>query len=400
MNTLFLSASTGGGHDKAAEAVMECMKHKNPDSNMLLSNSLKHISPLFDRLITGTYLHTMRNTPNVYGTLYELSEKAENITDITKTLNRLLSYRLSDFIDTFAPSVIVSTHTFPLQMISSLKRKGKLSVPAVGIITDYTHHYFWKLDNIDAFIVAHDYIKDGMIKMGISSNRIHTYGIPVGRSFLEKWDRSILLSEFGLQARNTILVMGGSLGFGEIEGVFSSLLKCERDIQILVVAGLNYKLENKLKELATHTKKAVRIFGYTDRISDLMDISDLIITKPGGVSIAEALIKQLPIILMTPLPGQEERNARFLLNTGAAVQLFQGDAMDSVLHQILDNSLKIRQMKDMAKFLAHPEAAEKTVALIEDLTKGSLYNRNVAGISCTPATLNTAKAAEAFLQKY
>ena len=298
MNTLFLSASTGGGHDKAAEAVIECIKQRSPDSGLLLSNSLNNISPAFNKLIVGTYLHTIRNTPNIYGTLYKLTETNESLTDITKGLNRIFSFRLSDIINTAAPSLIVSTHTIPLQMVSMLKRKTKLDIPVIGIVTDFTNHYFWKLENIDALIVANEFIKDDMIKMGIPESKIYAYGIPVCSCFRRRRDRNSLLAEFGLQNKTTALIMGGSLGLGEIRKAFVSLLECRRNVQIIVVTGKNRKLESQLREMAAGASKTVRILSFTNRISDLMDISDFIITKPGGVTIAEALVKRIPIIIM------------------------------------------------------------------------------------------------------
>jgi processive 1,2-diacylglycerol beta-glucosyltransferase len=243
MNALFLSASTGGGHAKAAEALMECIRLRNPGSSTFLSDSLKNISPFINRLIVGTYLHTIKKTPVVYDKLYRLSEKDENITDLTMAINRLLSYRLSDSINSFTPSVIICIHTFPLQMVSNLRRRGKISAPVIGIVTDFVNHSFWKLDNVDAFIVAHDYIKDDMVKMGIPGRRIYTFGIPVCSSFRQKKDKNQLLDGLGLRNKDTVLVMGGSLGIGEIKKVFCGLVDCRRDLQIIVVTGSNTSLK-------------------------------------------------------------------------------------------------------------------------------------------------------------
>lgn len=401
MNTLFLSAATGGGHDKAAEAIIECMKQRNPGSGILLSDSLKNISPAFDRLVVGTYLHTIKNTPNIYGTLYKLSETNESITDITKSLNRIFSFRLNDIIKAAAPSLIVSTHTIPLQMLSTLKRKGKLDIPVIGIVTDFTNHYFWKLDNIDALIVANEYIKDDMVKMGVPGSRIFTYGIPVCSCFRRRRDRNSLLSELGLKNKTTVLVMGGSLGLGNIRRAFGALLECKRDIQIIAVTGLNRKLEGQLTEMAAAATKNVRILSFTNRVSDLMDLSDVIITKPGGVTIAEALVKRIPIVIMSPLPGQEERNANFLLNSGVASRLYPGDDIDNILHQILDNPVRLRQMKEMANFLAQPDAAEKTAELMESLSGAYISSKSVQDINCLQqSAISASGTVEAVIQKY
>ncbi|NJD01014.1 MAG: UDP-N-acetylglucosamine--LPS N-acetylglucosamine transferase [Ruminiclostridium sp.] len=368
MKVLFLSASTGGGHAKAAEAVMEVLKIRHTGFNGQVVDTLKHISPIIDRLVVGTYLKTVKNTPRIYGKFYKLSETGENISDITKTFNKLMAVKLVAFINEYAPSVIVCTHTFPLQMLSSLKQKGLISIPVIGVVTDFVNHLFWKLDGVDAFIVAHEYIKNDMIKAGMQGERIHTLGIPISRTFLEKKDRFQLTQEFGLKNKPTILIMGGSLGFGEFRDVFKSLLKCRRDIQVIAVAGQNIKLEKELKVIACGSSKDIKILGYTNRISDLMDVSDFIITKPGGVTISEALVKKLPILIMSPIPGQEERNARFLTNTGVAAHIFRNEDLESLFCQVLDNPLRLRHMREMAEYLAKPNASEAIADLIESIS--------------------------------
>lgn len=365
MKVLFLSASTGGGHTKAAEALMEVMKIRQPGFTGQVVDTLKHISPMIDKLVVGTYLKTVKNTPRIYGKFYKLSETGDNIKDLSKTFNKLMAVKLVDFINEYDPSVIVCTHPFPLQMLSSLKQKGIVTIPVIGIVTDFSNHLFFKLDGVDAFIVAHEYIKNDMIKAGMPGEKIHTLGIPVSQTFLQKNDRFQLTQELGLKNKLTMLVMGGSLGFGEFRDIFDSLLKCDRDIQIIAVAGHNKKLEKELKVMADGSLKDIKILGYTNRISDLMDVSDFIITKPGGVTISEALVKKLPILIMSPIPGQEERNARFLTVAGAAVHIFRNEDLDSLFCQVLDNPLRLRHMREMAEYLAKPHASEAIADLIE-----------------------------------
>ena len=164
-----------------------------------------------------------------------------------------MAVKLVDFINEYDPSVIVCTHPFPLQMLSSLKQKGIVTIPVIGIVTDFSNHLFWKLDGVDAFIVAHEYIKNDMIKAGMQREKIHTLGIPVSQTFLQKNDRFQLTQELGLKNKLKMLVMGGSLGFGEFRDVFASLLKCNRDIQVIAVTGHNKKLEKELNNIISKT---------------------------------------------------------------------------------------------------------------------------------------------------
>jgi processive 1,2-diacylglycerol beta-glucosyltransferase len=367
MKVLLLTAATGGGHVKAAEALVECLSRKHPEWESVTADSLKCISPLVDRLVVGAYLGTVKNTPGQYGMLYDLSERDRGITDLTMTFNKLLSYRLISFIDSCRPSVIVCTHTFPLQMLSSLKCRHKVNIPVIGIVTDFVSHLFWKLDGIDALVVSHRHIKEDMMKIGIPGKIIHTCGIPVSAAFHEKLGRRQILDELGLEEKPTLLVMGGSLGMGQVKSIFASLLKCRRDLQLIAVTGWNEKLKSQLEELSQNTSKNIRIIGYTNQINKLMDISDMIITKPGGVTISEALVKKLPILLIPPIPGQEERNARFLEGKGAAVRLPICEDTENFLCRLLDNPLKLNHMKEMAGKLARPDAGGDILKLVEKL---------------------------------
>jgi processive 1,2-diacylglycerol beta-glucosyltransferase len=367
MNILFLTAATGGGHVKAAQALMQQMERQNPDCKTMLVDSLKFISPLVDRLVTGTYLCTIRTLPGIYGRFYDLSENDEMITDLVKSFNSLLSHKLYSLLESYKPDAVVCVHTMPLQMLSCLKEKGVLNIPVIGIVTDYTHHSFWKLDGVDAFVVAHEHIKRNMVAMGIREERVYACGIPVTESFLSKIDRSLILERLGLKLKPTILLMGGSLGFGGLEAAFSSLLKLPRDIQIIAVTGYNHKLQSRLKCLAQNARGEIRVLGYSEKINELMDACDLLVTKPGGITVSEALVKKLPLLITSPIPGQEERNARFLIDSGAAVRLEPCRNMEIGLEKIISRPGVLKKMSDAAGKLATPHACEDIAGLVEEL---------------------------------
>ncbi len=386
MKILFLTVSTGGGHVKTAQALMLQMEKQFPGCKTMLINSLKYISPLIERLVTGTYLQTIKVVPGIYGKLYDFSEKDEVITDLFKGFNSILSGRLINLFDQYNPDAVVCTHSFPLQMLSFLKRRGMLKIPVVGVVTDYANHLFWKLEGVDAFIVAHESIKDEMVKMGIREDLIHAYGIPVTENFLSVNKKCTFLENMKLENKPTLLLMGGSLGFGRLQPIFSSLLEVRRDIQIIAVAGYNNKLRQQLEVLSKSSQKAVRILGYTDNISELMDSADLLITKPGGITVSEALIKKLPSLITTPIPGQEERNARFLVASGASFRISPYDDMEIVLRKTLDKPSALYQMSEAARKLAKPHASEKTVELVNKLILSPTYSSTIS--AAEPAALN------------
>ena len=378
MNILFLTAATGGGHIKTAQAVMQQMEQQLPGCKTRLADTLKYISPLVDRLVTGTYLNTIEKYPNVYGWFYDLSEKNELITDLVKGFNYALARRLLPLFEQFYPDVVICTHTMPLQMLSYLKLKKLLHIPVIGIVTDYTSHFFWKLNGVDAFITANEYIKWDMVKMGIGEERIYPLGIPVAESFLSVRERLLLLKKMGFEDKPTILLMGGSLGYGGLQSVFMSLLNLQRDIQIIAVTGCNTKLKLQLEEHSRLSTKTVKILGYTEKISELMDMADLLITKPGGITVTEALVKRLPCIIITPIPGQEERNARFLTDSGAATRLQSCEDIDALLNKTLDQPAVLARMSEAAKRLANPNACKDITLLAESLAKKTSYAKHVS----------------------
>ena len=368
MDILFLSVSIGEGHMKAAEAVKEIIDRKFPGSRTLIVDTFKYVNPIVDKLIIGSYLNAVKNTPRIYGMLYDMAESNGNISGFSRTVNKLLSFRIKNLINEFNPSIIVCTHPFPLQMLSDLKRDNRINVPIVSILTDFAAHSFWLHDNVDAYIVAHESMKRELVARGIPDEVVYTYGIPVSGSFLAKNDKATILNDFGLDRKLTVLIMGGSLGFGEIRDTFLSLANCKKDLQVIVITGKNHELKKRLEEYSQHIEKKAKILSYTNRVADFMDISDFIITKPGGMTVAEALVKRLPIFIISPIPGHEEKNAHFLINSGAAVRISCVDEIDSILFQVLENPLRMGHMKEMAGYLARPNAGEDVVRLLERLS--------------------------------
>ncbi|MDP4180996.1 MAG: glycosyltransferase [Bacillota bacterium] len=368
MNILIFTVSAGAGHVKAAEAIQEQIKLNYPDANIMIIDTYRYISPLLDKIIVGGYLNIIKKTPRVYGKYYSLSEPRGSRYNFGSALNKLLSIKIMYLIDKFKPSLIACTNFIPLQILSKLHKKGQLKVPTVSIITDYTTHSYWLHEYVSAYVVANDFIKNELIKKGIPENIIYPLGIPVTSSFYQKKDKLELCKEHNLENKPTVLIMGGSLGFGDIRKTFLSLLGYPGDIQIVVITGANTKLKGQLERYSKNSSKSIKILGYTDKIADFMEISDLLITKPGGMTISEALIKGVPVLIISPIPGQEERNARFLTNIGVAARILKNDNIDNMLHQIIDNPLRICHMKEMAKLLAKPTATDKIAGLIIDLS--------------------------------
>ncbi|PYG89026.1 processive 1,2-diacylglycerol beta-glucosyltransferase [Ruminiclostridium sufflavum DSM 19573] len=367
MKLLVLYVSVGTGHMKAAEALKESIENQFTGWSVDVLDTLKYINPIVDKIVVNSYLGTLKRSPGLYSKLYTASGTGTGIYDISKAFNKLLSYRLKSLIKAYEPSAIVCTHPFPMQMLSSLKEKKQLDIPAIAILTDYVVHSLWLDSGIDAFIVANDMMKTEMINRGIPSNIIFPYGIPVSPKFQTQANKKFLLGELGLDEKFTVLVMGGGMGFGNIENTIGSLLKCDLDIQIIAVTGTNKKLKHHLEHTAKDSNKKVLILSYTDRIHELMDISDLLITKPGGMTVSEALVKGLPIFIISPIPGQEEGNASFLIRSGVASRVDSSDQLIEVLARVANDPVTLNAMRQNSKCLGKPNSADDIAALLEKL---------------------------------
>jgi len=367
MNILFLSVSAGGGHMKAAEALKAHVEESYPDSRTILLDTLKYINPIIDKLVIGGYLSTVQVTPKLYGKLYDLAEAGENISEVSQIMNRIISYKIKRLIRQFVPDLIVCTHPFTSQMVTRLKKQTNINPKIVTVLTDFIPHSFWLHEGVDAYIVAHPAMKYDMIAKGINEETIFPLGIPISKKFLEPLNKSEVRNSLGLTNKTTILLMGGSLGFGDIKEVFTGLTESHKDLQIIVVAGQNKALYKQIRKYSNRVDKVIKVFGYTDKIPELMSASDLLISKPGGMTVSEALVKKLPMILISPIPGQEEKNARYLLNGGAAARLYPKQNIEEVLYQLLDIPVRYNQMKEMCTYLAHPSACQDIINLFEEL---------------------------------
>lgn len=370
MNILFLAVSAGGGHLRAAEAIQEYMEANYRKSKSRIIDAYKYVSPIIDKVVIGGYLKTLKNSPKLWGKLYEMAEKGENVNDLSKTLNKILSFKIKRLIKELNPDVVICTHPFPLQMACNLKKKGQIKVPIVNIMTDYSTHSFWINEYVDAYIVANESLIGEMEDRGVRREIIYPLGIPIRNKFLTIKNKNEILNNYRLSDKPTFLLMGGSLGLGEIKKLFLNLLKSQHDFQLIIVCGKNVKLKKQLERIyfKSMSSKRALIFGFTEKIDEIMAISDLIITKPGGLTITESLAMQLPIAIISPIPGQEEKNAQFLLNNGVGIRVTDAEAIERTIYQFLDNPLRVKHIKEMSEYLSKPNSTKDIVELLYNLS--------------------------------
>lgn len=349
MNVLILAVSAGGGHIKAAEAIKSYILLNEENSKVEILDTLKYINPILDKLVIGGYIKAIKKSPSLYGKLYNYNyyQMDNTLASVSNKINEIMAYRLLPLIEDFAPDIIISTHPFPNEMLSILNSNSKLKTPTLSIITDYACHSFWVYPGIDAYIISNKEMINEMILNGINRNIIFNYGIPVLPKFLKPCKKEVVFRDLELDTnKTTILIMGGSLGIGKIYDLYSELCSIEHPFQIVVITGSNKKLYKELSDLSKNTKKITKIIGYTDKVNSYMQCCDLLITKPGGITITEALASGTPMALFSPIPGQEERNTNFLVSNGLAINLEDFNSYKDGFENLFNSEDKLSIIKD------------------------------------------------------
>lgn len=365
---VILYASVGGGHFKAAEGVKNYISQNYPKCNVEMIDALKYVSKVWDKIIIESYVNMARYSPKMWGEIYKLSEKQYSVANFSNAVQRMLSKKLLTLLEEKHPDSIISTHPFITEMVASLKKRGKISTELNVIITDYASHKFWELKPkfIDRYFVANEEMKFCLVNNGIEDNKVFVTGIPVGPAFLKEYDKEKIYKDFDLDpSKKTVLLFGGGeYGLSNVKAYLSALLSIDEDIQVVAIAGKNLKTQKMFRKVVDEFNKKVVILGYTNKIPELMNIADFVISKPGGLTTTEILVSNVPFIVINPIPGQEEENARFLLNNGAAARLYSTEKAKPFFEQLFQNDARINGMKEMQKLVAKPRSTEAIAKII------------------------------------
>ena len=356
---LIFYASYGGGHLSAANAINDYIKNNYEDVETEIIDCMKYVNKHLEKVTTTAYKEMAKKAPWAWGTIYYTSQKGP-VAELTSTSNKILARKLNILLQEYMPDLIISTHPFASQMCSFLKKHNKINCKIASIMTDFAPHDQWLVGKkcIDYFFVAHNKMKEDLIAKKVPAEKIFVTGIPLSNKFLLNFDRAEILNQFGLKEnKKTILFFGGGefgLGKSKTLKVLSSLLNDFDNIQIVAISGKNIKMKHKFEELAHNSNmpENIKIMEYTNNVPELMSVSDLVVTKPGGLTTSESLASGIPIIVINPIPGQEFQNAEFLEEKGVGIWIKSSNTIDETLHSLLNNPDKFKQMKINAKLLA------------------------------------------------
>lgn len=377
MRILILTCATGGGHLRAAAALEKYIK-ETTNHEVIQMDFLKSIGKLLDKTVCDSYLFMAKKTPALFGRLYRKTNGDNALADFLPRSSELISWQLYPHIEEAAPDVIISVHPFATEMISSLKEDKKITCPLICIMTDYGAHKAWIAPYVDAYVVASDHMVEELQRYGVKKEKIHPYGIPVHDVFFDKEDQAKLLQEMGLDANvPTVLFMAGSMGVSNIVDLYTELCTSDLDLQIIIITGNNKKLYDMFKEGMNRSPKKTVLLQFTNEVERYMHASDLIVTKPGGLTVSEALACNLPLAVFDAIPGQEEDNANFLQTHDMGVRISNNN-FSAVISSLLEHKERLRRMRENCRAFDKSHANENIVALAERLAKVyAAYNPDI-----------------------
>ena len=310
------------------------------------------------RLLKDTYLKMLDVFPHAYDHLYRWSQEPIPGSNLGSLTALLLRKKLLHLLDEHRPAIVVFTHPFPCCAAAALRRSRRISLPTAAVLTDFAVHRLWVRREIDLYFVASQEMKTALEALNIHNERVYATGIPVAAEFAGRTPRRRPDGEA------SILVMGGGLGLGAVEEAVDSLAAVGEPLQITVVTGGNDALKQRVEAAAGRSPHRIVTLGFTDKIHELMADATLLITKPGALTCSEALVTGTPLLLYSPLPGQEEDNAAYLVRRGAAVRADGTASLGRFVARLLSNRELLDGMKSRAAAIGRPKAAPEIAAVI------------------------------------
>ncbi len=368
---LILSASYGGGHNQVARALTQELQIQAPGIKITTIDYCDLLFPLINRISQFSYTQSIRHFPVGYALYYQATGNISSDSFWQRRLNRMGYSELIMLVNRLEPRVIISTFPLPAGVLSQMKEAGVLNIPVVTVITDMCIHSQWIHSKTDLYLVGSPEVAVGLEKRGVSRDKIGITGIPILPVFKQSINREKVKREFDLDSKAKVLLfMGGNDGiFGTNH--FNFLLRdLPPDVQPIIITGSNQDLYERLHS-TSYQKYRVRTYRYVEDIAGLMKVSDLLVTKAGGVTISEAIAVGLPMIIFKPTPGHEEANARFLAKHRAGFVVKRDLGLKKVINRmIIDDDLRQYFGRNCIK-IATPNSAENGARLILNLAAPS-----------------------------
>ena len=368
---LILSASAGAGHVRAAQAIERAFAVAGAAREVRHVDALEYTTKLLRRVYARTYLDLVNRAPELLGWLYDYLDTPWQGQRGRLALDRLNTRRFVRLLESYQPEWTICTHFLPAEIIAWLRREARLRTRHAIVVTDLDVHAMWLTREVDRYFVALDETRVHLERLGIPGEKIRVTGIPIDPVFAEPRDRPAMRRAHGLAPdRTTLLVSAGGFGVGPVEHLARSLLELRHPAQAVVVCGRSAELRARLDALAAGVPAdhpvRLHVVGYTTAMDEYMAAADILVGKPGGLTTSEALARGLVMVIVNPIPGQEERNADHLLEEGAAIRCNNLPVLADKIERLLADPARLTAMRANVRRLARPRAAHDVVtALLE-----------------------------------
>ncbi|HBH97311.1 MAG TPA: hypothetical protein DDX89_05960 [Candidatus Omnitrophica bacterium] len=364
---LLMHVTISSGHHHASRAIAQALSRLDASVHAINVDAFDYTSRVVRSAIMRSYMSLIRHHPDVWEYLYDNPVIHTRVRHLRKLLHHYHTRKLRQLLETVQPHAIACTQAFPCGMVADFKQHHNLHVPLVAVLTDYAPHIYWLHETVDVYVVPAEELKQRYLSHGVPEERIRVYGIPVTPRFLDPVDRDGVFRAFGLDPDvPVILIMGGGGGFGPLQELMRSVDRMPERCQFVILAGTNRALLNWVREHPFRHR--VVALGYVESVAALMSIACAIITKPGGLTTAEALAKAVPLFMSSPIPGQEVCNAKYLLAHQAAIQLGTPETVGATVSEFLRHPDRLGQLRANIAAIARPRSAFETARLLLELS--------------------------------
>lgn len=355
---LIVTASVGSGHEKAAMAIAEGIRERHADVDIVTVDFMAAATSRINALFKYSYLNMLRFVPNLYEFVYQFTSGKKKGSFVQNAMASVMSRSIKNLIKKHRPELIICTHPFPADAVSHLSEEWRSKFISAAVITDYSVHPMWICPNMNMYFVASETMKEQLIDDGIRENTIFVTGIPISLQFSKRKEAEEARCQLGIDANiPAVVLMGGGLGLGGMDYAINQLESIEKKLQLLVVTGKNSELKSNVESMMASSHHDVKVWGYTDQVHAMMSCADVLITKPGALTLTEAACLGLPMVLNEPIPGPETDNARFMSENGAAVWLHSGDSLAKTVSRLINNADIRESMGEKARNAVKEDAA-------------------------------------------
>jgi len=361
-SVMVLSAAAATGHLRAADALVSAFKAKGISADHI--EVLRHTNPVFRKIYSDLYVELMTRGPDLLGWLYKTFDRPWQFQKRRLALDRLNTGPLLRLIRQENPDLALCTHFLPAEILLYLRKKKIVDIPIGVVVTDFDAHALWLLKNVDWYFVACEETKVYLAALGIPPETIFVTGIPIDPIFGVEKPKAGTRIHLGFDPdKTTLLVSPGGFGVGPVESLVRAIHEIRHPIQIVVICGRNKRLEDHLKGFSD-TRHPMKVIGFTNEMDSWMAASDLLVGKAGGLTSSEALARGLVLVIVNPIPGQEERNSDHFLEEGAGIRCNNLPALAYKIDTLLSDKERFSRMQQAVRRMARPNAALEVVSTI------------------------------------